>query len=64
MKIHYLGTAAAEGWPAVFCQCDACKAGKEMGGKNIRTRSSVLIDDELFARPSPRHLPPRPAGRA
>ena len=48
MKIHYLGTAAAEGWPAVFCQCDACKAAREMGGKNIRTRSSVLIDDELL----------------
>lgn len=48
MKIKYLGTAAAEGWPAVFCNCDACKQAKELGGKNIRTRSQVLINDDLL----------------
>ena len=21
MEIQYLGTAAAEGWPAIFCNC-------------------------------------------
>jgi phosphoribosyl 1,2-cyclic phosphate phosphodiesterase len=45
MKIQYLGTAAAEGWPAVFCQCVPCMRAKEAGGKNVRTRSSILIND-------------------
>ncbi len=45
LKIQYLGTAASEGWPAVFCQCENCNRAREMGGKNIRSRSQVLIDD-------------------
>ncbi|HPC76977.1 MAG TPA: carbon-phosphorus lyase, partial [bacterium] len=44
MEIMFLGTAAAEGWPGVFCSCDYCKKARELGGKNIRTRSSVLIE--------------------
>ena len=45
MKIKFLGTAAAEGWPAIFCSCDACNKARMLKGKNIRTRSSCLIDD-------------------
>lgn len=45
MKVKFLGTAAAEGWPALFCECEACKRAQALGGKNIRTRSSCLIDD-------------------
>lgn len=45
MKIHFLGTAAAEGFPALFCRCEHCKKARQLGGKNIRTRSSVLIDE-------------------
>lgn len=45
MKIQFLGTGAAEGWPGLFCQCDACMKAKALGGKNIRTRSSCLIND-------------------
>ncbi|TBL73891.1 MBL fold metallo-hydrolase [Paenibacillus thalictri] len=47
MKIHFLGTAAAEGFPNSFCQCEACAKAWELGGKNIRTRSSAIIDDVL-----------------
>jgi len=47
MKLLFLGTAAAEGWPAVFCQCENCKKARKKGGKNIRTRSSVIIDSDL-----------------
>lgn len=47
MKIKYLGTAAAEGVPAMFCNCDTCKKVRELGGKEIRARSSVLINDDL-----------------
>ncbi|MBE6683316.1 MAG: hypothetical protein E7595_04075 [Ruminococcaceae bacterium] len=48
MKITYLGTAAAEGWPAIFCNCEYCKKAKELGGKNIRTRSQALINEDLL----------------
>ncbi len=48
MKIKYLGTAAAEGFPAVFCNCEYCRKARELGGKNIRTRSQAIIDDELL----------------
>jgi hypothetical protein len=48
MRIKFLGTAAAEGWPALFCECDACEKARELGGKNIRTRSSCLIDDKYM----------------
>lgn len=45
MKIQYLGTAAAEGWPALFCCCPACTEAVRRGGKSIRTRSQAVIDD-------------------
>ena len=48
MKITYLGTAAAEGFPAIFCNCDYCKMAKKLGGKNIRTRSQAIINDDLL----------------
>lgn len=48
MKITYLGTAAAEGFPALFCNCDFCKNARLKGGKNIRTRSQSMIDDNLL----------------
>ena len=46
MKVKILGTAAAEGWPALFCRCPACQRARKLGGKNIRTRSSLLIGKE------------------
>ena len=48
MKIRYLGTAAAEGYPALFCRCPNCEEARKRGGRNIRTRSQALIDDELI----------------
>ncbi len=47
MKVTLLGTSAAEGWPGLFCHCDACGKARTLRGKNIRTRSSALIDDVL-----------------
>lgn len=44
MDILFLGTAAAEGWPGMFCKCDACLRARRLGGKEIRTRSSIMID--------------------
>jgi len=48
MKIKYLGTAAAECIPAVFCECEVCKRAKERGGKEIRRRHGYLIDDDTM----------------
>lgn len=48
MKIKFLGTAASEGWPALFCKCEACESAKRLKGKNIRTRSSCLIDETFM----------------
>lgn len=48
MKLTYFGTAAAEGWPGIFCHCVYCERAKQLGGKNIRTRSQALLDDTLL----------------
>ena len=48
MKLKYLGTAAAEGFPALFCNCDYCREARLLGGKNIRTRSQALVNDDLL----------------
>lgn len=48
MKVHYLGTGAAEGIPAIFCECPVCKTARLKAGKEIRTRTQALIDDELL----------------
>ncbi len=48
MKIKYLGTAAAEGYPGIFCNCFYCQEAQKLGGKNIRTRSQSIIDDKLL----------------
>lgn len=48
MKIKFLGTAAAEGFPSIFCNCKYCQKARELKGKNIRTRHQTLIDDKLL----------------
>lgn len=48
MKITYLGTAASMGFPGVFCNCRFCREARRLGGKNIRTRSQSLINDDLL----------------
>lgn len=48
MKIKYLGTAAYEGVPAMFCNCPVCKKAMKQGGRNLRSRSQALINDDLL----------------
>ncbi|MBE6713121.1 MAG: hypothetical protein E7580_06335 [Ruminococcaceae bacterium] len=48
MKIQYLGTAAAERIPAIFCNCPTCQKALKLGGKNVMTHSQVLLDDTLL----------------
>jgi phosphoribosyl 1,2-cyclic phosphate phosphodiesterase len=47
MNVTLLGTSGAEGWPALFCRCEACGEARRLGGRNIRTRASALIDGVL-----------------
>ena len=48
MIFKFLGTAAFEGIPAMFCSCQACKTAREKGGKDIRTRTQALVNDDLL----------------
>lgn len=48
MKIKYFGTAAYEGIPSLFCQCETCKRALRLGGKNFRTRAQALINGEIL----------------
>ena len=48
MKLKYLGTAAAEGFPAVFCACETCQKTWKLGGKNMRTRSQALVGQDML----------------
>ncbi len=48
MKIKYLGTAAAEGSPSMFCHCKRCESFRAAGGKNLRSRTQALIDGKIL----------------
>ena len=48
MEFIYLGTGAAEGIPAIFCNCKVCKEAQRLGGRNIRTRSQALVNRDLL----------------
>ena len=48
MKITFNGTAASEGFPALFCECSFCTEARKLGGKNLRRRTSVTIDDKIL----------------
>lgn len=48
MKIKFLGTGAAEGIPAIFCNCSVCKYARKIKGRNVRTRSQALINNDLL----------------
>ena len=48
MKLVFLGTAAAEGIPGLWCGCPICREARKRGGKDIRRRCSYLIDDDTM----------------
>ena len=48
MEIRYLGTGGAEGFPSIFCQCEACCKVRTLLGKNVKTRSCTLIDQVMI----------------
>ena len=48
MEIQYLGTAAAEGLPALFCDCEICRKARNTGGKEVRTRTQSIVDGKIL----------------
>ena len=48
MRITFLGTAAANGFPEAFCKCRNCAQARLLGGPSLRKRSAVLINNDLL----------------
>ena len=48
MLFQFLGTAAAEGVPALWCDCERCVRSRRIGGRALRPRSQALIDGTLL----------------
>lgn len=45
--LKFLGTAASEGIPALFCRCELCMEAKRRGGRDLRTRAGITIGGGL-----------------
>lgn len=48
MRITFLGTSAATAMPLPFCNCDVCKEAKHYGGKDIRKRASIVVNNDML----------------
>lgn len=48
MRLKYLGTAAAEGIPALFCDCPICRNALAVRGREVKTRSQTIVDDRIL----------------
>lgn len=48
MRLLFLGTGAAQGYPALFCSCVNCDAARERGGRSLRRRAALLVNDDLL----------------
>jgi phosphoribosyl 1,2-cyclic phosphate phosphodiesterase len=47
VRVFFLGTGAAEGFPALFSRTPLNQEARRRGGKNLRLRSGILLDDLL-----------------
>lgn len=48
MELLFLGTSSSEGIPNPFCKCNICQQSRINKGKDIRTRSALLIDQTML----------------
>ena len=46
-KVQILGSAAAEGIPAMFCNCRVCMEAWKNGGKDMRKRAAYKLNDHV-----------------
>ncbi|WP_394794131.1 MBL fold metallo-hydrolase [Armatimonas sp.] len=47
MRVFFLGSGAAEGFPALFSRTPINQEALRRGGKNLRLRSGILLDETL-----------------
>ena len=40
MNLLFLGSAASEAIPALWCECPNCRKAAALGGRNLRRRTS------------------------
>jgi phosphoribosyl 1,2-cyclic phosphate phosphodiesterase len=48
LNIIYIGTAASEGLPALFCQCPVCCSARKNGGHEFRGRTGLCVNGKLL----------------
>lgn len=48
MIVTFLGTGAADAFPAAFCSCQNCQQARRLGGFSLRKRSALLVNDDLI----------------
>ncbi|MDD2706613.1 MAG: MBL fold metallo-hydrolase [Verrucomicrobiae bacterium] len=48
MKFQFLGTAAGEQYPGMWCRCDNCTRARKIGGRNIRKNSCAFISPNIL----------------
>ena len=46
-EIQILGSAAAEGIPAIFCDCRVCREAWKNGGRDVRMRTAYKLSDAV-----------------
>ena len=51
MRVHLLGTGAADGLPNPFCRCLTCDEARIRGA--VRARSSALVNGVILIDPGP-----------
>lgn len=47
MRLLICGSSAAEGIPAIFCQCPLCAEARRRGGKDLRSRTAYQLGDAV-----------------
>jgi phosphoribosyl 1,2-cyclic phosphate phosphodiesterase len=53
VRVFFLGTGAAEGFPALFSRSPINQEALRRGGKNLRLRSGILLDETIRVDLSP-----------
>jgi phosphoribosyl 1,2-cyclic phosphate phosphodiesterase len=48
MEVVILGTAAAEGCPALFCDCENCARARSAGGREVRARQAAFLPPDVL----------------
>src|SRR5262245_39053237 len=53
MRVTFLGPSADHPTPEPWCRCATCQAAREHGGRDVRLRSALLVNDDLLVDAGP-----------